>query len=774
MMAAMTDTVVPRPSNYRLGRPLARTTGSDLYAHTPPAASQTWHSWAEHSLGVAQLAQEFAEPFGAGALCRLAGLLHDAGKTVADVQDALVRCAAHPGQKLGVPHKVEGAALAGLLTEDRSPTAMLTLVLMLLGHHSGIPDMQGRGTPLSAADVRDQIAKHADSLGELQLKVEHELGVDLQALAAEVELPSYVADPHRASPYDIELFTRMCHSALVDADFLDTAAHFGQYPHPWANPDVGIETVLDRFRVGYASRFRDAEDSATTRLRRHLFAAALDAGRTPRPSGIFRMAAPTGSGKTLAAMAFALEHAHANGKRRVIMAVPFTSITTQNAQVLREVLDDVDARLVLEHHSAIDDQTADDWWRRLGAQNWDAEVIVTTTVQLFDSLFSNRPSATRKLHRLVNSVVVIDEVQALPVLLVPSLLRMLRELVEHYGVTVLLASATQPSFWSLRVWSDLPVIDIYEPTHRDDTDARVTFDIRTASQPWPAIAAEIAEQPQALAIVNTTKDSRALFDALNGLGTAGVVHLSTRMCGAHRAEILERVRARLQRGERILLVSTQLVEAGVDLDFPVVFRALAPADSLLQAAGRCNREGRLPSPGRVVVFRPVDGGTPGALYDTAIAITAHHLDRVRPGRPFASQAFMSHYYEEFYRSLFATDSSDRSKGIDQSRTSLCFIGTAEKFEMIDDHMVGVVVTDYGTPDERDAVRQALADLRAEPSRALRATHRRLLSRYSAQVTRNWLTTANVAPLGPDLYEWVGEYHPETGVITDTPAGVTIW
>ncbi len=305
---------------------------------------------------------------------------------------------------------------------------------------------------------------------------------------------------------------------------------------------------------------------------------------------------------------------------QVIVAIPYTSIIEQTADVYRGIFGEEDG-LVLEHHSAVvvDDQenspvTAQQAWPRLASQNWDAPVVVTTTVQLFESLFANRPGRCRKLHNLARSVIVLDEVQTLPPDLLEPILDVLRQLVAHYGTTVVLSTATQPALDESPYLHGLPNVQEIIPTPERyfQKMQRVHYEVPAASQRWTwlEVAERLRSERQALAIVNTKGDAMALLDAL---GNQAALHLSTLMCGAHRRATLEEVRRRLKEGDPCLLVSTQVVEAGVDLDFPVVLRAVGPLDRIVQAAGRCNREGRLEA-GQVIVFNPTEGGVPRGAY----------------------------------------------------------------------------------------------------------------------------------------------------------------
>lgn len=440
---------------------------------------------------------------------------------------------------------------------------------------------------------------------------------------------------------------------------------------------------------------------------------------------------------------------------------------------------------MLEHHSNIIDETvAEEGWRRLSAANWDAEFIVTTTVQLFDSLFANRPSKTRKLHRLADAVVVIDEVQALPLPLLPAVLQVLRELTENYGTTVLLASATQPAFWSLPVWEDVERCDLADIGAVPEVTRRVRYDMPKVKQVWPEVATEVARHPQALVIVNTTSNAQelhALFE--NERDPGEVLHLSTRMCGQHRLDVLDRTRDALRIGRPVILVSTQLIEAGVDVDFPVVYRAMAPAESLVQSAGRCNREGRLGTQGgQVMIFDPVDGGLPPGIYTAATGLTRHlfideagrlpvdHPRRAILGEPLS----MARYFRKLYDDQLYPGSLNESTKVDETRTELDFPATADAFRLIDSTTQGVVTTGYGTSADIDQLRTVLEAVRGDPGLILDARSRRLLARFTAQIPPRRLTGfTETLPSGIQL--WTGDYHPRRGVLLDvSPRQATIW
>lgn len=698
---------------------------------------------------------------------RVAGYLHDAGKATEEVQARFRELGPLDGRTrpaLGVAHKLEGAQLLTALIGNSRPHLALCGYLVSYGHHTGIPN---KADSLSTEHLI-QALNHEALTAPIAKLMSKLLDKDLDSLASTATLPDHVAAA--ASHGDLaplDLFSRMCHSALVDADFLDTAAHFGSYELPFKTGVFGMQRWRDRFRESYAQRFAGAEPSEINAVRSRIFDACVRRAEERLPPGIYRLPAPTGSGKTMASAAFALHHAAAFGKDRVIVAVPFTTITTQNASAYRQAFGDM-APYLLEHHSnIIDDETAEGTWQRLSAPGWDAEFIVTTTVQLFESLFSNRPSQTRKLHRVANSVIVLDEVQALPIDLLAPILRMLRELVEHYGVTVLLASATQPTFWSLPVWDGLLVHDILPVDSFPPVTQRVTYDVRAQRQTWESIAAEAVAEAQVLLIQNTRADADSLFTLVESQRPAGESFLlSKSMTADHRDRVLAEVRRRLLDCQPVALVSTQLIEAGVDVDFPVVYRALAPAEAIVQAAGRCNREGRLPMQGgRVVVYELVDGGSPPGIYQAETEIARQmfmHADRNASNGSFDSPVDLSRYFEEVYRST-EVQRGNRQQLLDGHRQSLDFPGLAKDFRMIQDEVsVDVVVQDHPDPSVRFRIAEAIESIEAEPLNPLTREVRRLLQRHSASISRMDIELSQ--EVGQSIRVWCGTYDPQRGAV----------
>lgn len=417
---------------------------------------------------------------------------------------------------------------------------------------------------------------------------------------------------------------------------------------------------------------------------------------------------------------------------------------------------------MLEHHSAARapenevNPSPAQIWARLAAENWDAPLIVTTTVQLFESLLGRRTTACRKLHNVARSVIVLDETQMLPSHLLTTILDVLRELVAHYGVTVVLCTATQPALDERSGFSGLPDIrDIVpEPQRFFAQLARVTYEWPAVAETWTweRTADEMRTSEQALAVVNTRVDALALLAALDD---RAVLHLSTRLCGAHRRAVLGGTRRRLRDGEPCRLVATQVVEAGVDVDFPLVLRALGPLDRVVQAAGRCNREGTLDT-GRVVVFAPAEGGLPPGPYRVGAQITRLLMRGSPPN--MHDPALYTRYFQEYYRQVNLDEPQVQS-----ARESLDYPATDSRFRMIEDDAASVVVR-YGTDKEQEAIERAVAQLRAQ-----RGSPRELLRQlqpYLVGLRQRELEQAQRAGLVeevmPGLWEWRGRYDVEGG------------
>jgi CRISPR-associated endonuclease/helicase Cas3 len=629
-----------------------------------------------------------------------------------------------------VPHAIWGAALAYKLFWQRLGDAehWKEIALPIAGHHTGL---HNGGTLASSLDAF--LAQNADELDRVARQA-------VDALAVPKLLPRQLLPTSR------EFFIRMLLSALVDADRLETERHFqpeqaakrGGGPSP-----VELGKALDKRLHRWMA---DKPDTNVNRIRREVYDACTQAALGPQ--GVYRLTVPTGGGKTLNGLAFALRHLRAHGLRRVIAAIPYTSIIDQTVEVYRSFLTE---RAVLEHHSQVaipDDEAQDDRLigPRLATENWDAPLIVTTTVQLFESLFGNRPSQVRKLHNLADSVILLDEVQTLPVTLLEPTLDALRALVDQYGVTVVLSTATQPALEDshyLQPFHGIGIREIVPDYSRHFGELR-RVDYELWSQPLSRenLAEEISALSQVMVVFNTRRDAVALLNALDG--TSDVFHLSTLLCAAHRRKVLQEVRTRLEDGLPVRLISTQVVEAGVDLDFPSVWRAVGPLDRIVQAAGRCNREGKRPM-GRVVIFELVGGGSPRGPYKAGIEEAKVLLRRYGP-----EALHQPELYREFFRRLFAIVPVDGKK-IQSERARLNFPKVAEDYRLIEEDTVPVVV-----PYE-DSFRH-LAAWRRKPNRtSWQRLQPYLVNIHGREAERLQEEGWPLKPVTEGLFEWRGEY-----------------
>lgn len=572
------------------------------YAHSLPNHPESdWEPLNEHLSQVAALAKEFADSFGGGAYGRLAGLWHDLGKYSFEFQDYLRRTSdvdATSEQFRGrIDHSTAGAQHAACVLPK---PANRLIAYCIAGHHAGLPD--------SVSDSEGCLDSRLIKVVPRVSGAPHDL---LKQQPPPLPSLQWATDAERN--FQGSLFGRMVFSSLVDGDFLATE-HFLSSDRSQGRLRTSslrdIETELQRY---LAAKSASVDRTAINKMRREVLDACIEgASLTP---GLFSLTVPTGGGKTLSSLAFAIRHAVTHGMRRIIYAAPFTSIIEQNADVFRQAVGSLGYDTVLEHHSAVD-PVAETTWARLAAENWDARLIVTTNVKFFESLFAASPSRCRKLHRIVGSVIVLDEVQALPVQVLHPSLVLLRELARNYHCSIVLCSATQPAV-QRRDGFEIGLSDVRElmPDRSRVFGGLKRTTIEPAGHMSDAdLTRAMAEERQALCIVNTKRHAVKLFDMLPG--DTPRFHLSANMCPEHRSEVLTLIKALLDHNEPCTVISTQVIEAGVDIDFPVVYRAMTGVDSIAQAAGRCNREGRRRD-GRVVIFEPEDRIPAGELRQAA-------------------------------------------------------------------------------------------------------------------------------------------------------------
>jgi len=601
----------------------------EFYAHSlegrPP---NEWQTLEEHLKNVANMARSFATDFGAGEWGYLAGLWHDIGKYSEKFQKKLdVRegCDAHIETKQGtVDHSTAGAQHAFRTLSDSGKILAYTIA----GHHAGLMDGQSNRAclenRLKKIDIPDYSSCPEQILNTGKLS---KLPFDLE-----------VSSSKRAG-FQISLFIRMIYSCLVDADFLDTEAFMDRERSSWRRGYPSLDVLRDKLDCALNQKVKTAPKTPINRHRAAILKDCLDAAELPQ--GLFSLTVPTGGGKTLSSLAFAIRHALKHNLKRIIYVIPYTSIIEQNAAVFREIMGN-DA--VLEHHSNFEPGN-EDHRSRLASENWDAPIIVTTNVQFFESLFRCRASKCRKIHNMSASVVILDEAQMLPVPLLKPCIEVLRELAASYRTSVILCTATQPALSTSSEFEG-GLDDVREII--SDPGKLYTEFKRVQIEGLSSISdADLAERllacRQVLCIVNTRKHARRIFERIRDRGEE-CYHLSALMCPEHRTNTLHRIRSVLLEGKTCRVVSTQLVEAGVDIDFPVVFRSLAGIDSIAQAAGRCNREGKLEEGGRVFVFSPEDAPEPGFLRQrtqTAEGIMRRHEDLL-------SQEATTEYFRTLY------------------------------------------------------------------------------------------------------------------------------
>ena len=779
-----------------------------MWAHVRVDATTgvpTPHMLDEHLHEVAELAGRFAGDYGKDWAC-LAGLWLDLGKFRPGFQRYIRQANnvdAHIEGRIKDRDKTHSAAGAlwaeHLLTERFGPQGQLmarVLQYLIAGHHAGLDNWDGGlAARLASEDARQEFDEAlAQRPPDAILRPE-----SLALLLASAPL----GNERAAIPGRFALWARMLFSALIDADFLDTESFMdgGRSVSRQGAPGLpALKTALDAHMSLLAE---NADDTPVNRHRADILAQCrLKAVEAP---GVFTLTVPTGGGKTLASLAFALDHAVRHDKRRVVYAIPYTSIIEQTADTFRSVFAALGEDAVVEHHSNAEAEPERETARsRLACENWDAPLVVTTNVQLFESLFARRTSRCRKLHNLAHSVIVLDEAQLLPVEFLQPIVDVLRLLVGQFGVTLVLCTATQPVLNASasadphrglrRGFEPTDVTEIIDDVPRLDAALKrvrvhLPADLETPRQ-WPDLADELATHDAALTIVSRRADARELFALIRQRAPEGCWHLSALMCAQHRSDVLGEIKSALKQrrediaagraGHAVRVISTQLVEAGVDLDFPVVYRALAGLDSIAQAAGRCNREGQLDGLGNVHVFVPPTAAPPGLLRQARD--TCKTLWHDQPADPFASELF-TRYFQRLYHDAPSLD----AKGIcdalcletsSKDRTlAVRFRDASDNFRLIDDADSATVLVRYRSPNGKEDINALIGLLERDgPSRWLM----RKLQRYGVTIYRHQLDRllklgdVRELPLCPGLYvqtaEWEGFYHPLLGANVDGAPG----
>ena len=748
-----------------------------LFAHSTSDPSRNdWEPLAAHLDEVGRRAGDFAAPFGWAQLAMAAGRLHDIGKVSAAYQ-AYIAAPPSDGRR-GPDHSTAGAREAEALYGCRGPGRFLAYAIA--GHHAGLADY-------SELERRTREKPLEDYTG-------------WQAHAGELPAPAALAPtrpfrPNGHAGFSQSFLIRMLFSCLVDADFLATERFYTREERTPPTPLAALQPRLQRFLKG-----KRRSETYLNVLRSQVLDHAVS--KAPLEPGLFTLTVPTGGGKTLTSLAFALEHARRHGLDRVIYVIPYTSIIEQTAAVFREALETQDD--VLEHHANFDwdpprrVEDADDEGQkglsklRRAAENWDAPVVVTTAVQFFESLFARRTSSCRKLHNIANAVVVLDEAQTLPLRLLRPCMAALNELATNYRASVVLCTATQPALGEDHGFRDSPghrgapkkigfkdVRELaFEPEELFEKLKRVDVERRPGTTTNAEIVERFAEQPQMLCIVNSRRHARDLFDALKAdeRTAPGARHLTTLMCPMHRRGVLAEVKADLLALRPVRLVATSLIEAGVDVDFPEVWRAVAGLDSIAQAAGRCNREGRREGRGRTVVFEPAEGKPPKDLRPLIESADGVFRDGLDP----LSLEGVKRYFRDVYwrRGPEAMDAAalggapwpilEKLRERVDPNTGECtfdFETIAKVFHLIDDEQATVIVP-YDNTAKAILARVAAMERPA-------AADLRKLQQYAVSISRRdrdlWLASGVLrsvhGPLGGALmqFEDRAHYRDDTGV-----------
>lgn len=721
-------------------------------AHVRLDDDGVWHEHLldEHLRGVAGMAADFATDFGSGDWANVAGLWHDLGKYSTEFQQ-FIRSVSGYDAHIEAPGRVDHSTAGAIHAMRHFGAHGRILAYLIAGHHAGLADWSAANT--GAKSLSSRLDASQDYLLDR---------IPAQAISTEIFSQAKPTTRPRGDSAALHLWLRMLFSCLIDADRLDTETFMNGTRSVYGDI-AGLIADFDKYMAVLAA---SAENTPVNAVRADILRQCREKA-TLNP-GLFSLTVPTGGGKTLSGMAFALRHAVQHKKQRIIYVIPYTSIIEQTAGTFRGIF----GNNVVEHHANLDPDK-EDARSHLATENWDAPIIVTTNVQFFESLFAARTSRCRKLHNIVNSVVVLDEAQLLPPEFLQPIADVMNQLATHYGVTFVLSTATQPALGSFRSFGGQPFRGLDNVREiMDDPDAlyqalqrvavSVPSDLQTPRD-WQSIADEMIKHPSVLCIVSRRDDARELHRLMTAKEDGkDTLHLSALMCGEHRSKVIDDIKARLTRNEPVRVISTQLVEAGVDVDFPVVYRALAGLDSIAQAAGRCNREGKQDGLGRVVVFVPPKPAPPGLLRQAAqisVSLLSGSAGNVL-GRDLAKK-FFEHLYvqapsldKHSIHDLLTRDARD---------CQIQFRTVGEKFRLIDDTAYQTFLVRYGDNNV------LLGKLEKEgPQRWLM----RKLQRYSVNIPKRLFAQlekqGDVREIWPGIYAQVGDrlYDKSLGVMID--------
>lgn len=613
----------------------------------------------EHLSGVANLAEKFANEFGMGSWGRVLGLLHDKGKERKAFQDYIKKNSGYDST-IQYPTEHTHAFVGGVIAKSLyGKTATDLLCNQIVSHHTGLHDYY-----------------EMDGI----LNKEIPLGVNQSVEKIGLNKPPFAPDFK-----DFNHLSRMLFSCLVDADYLDTELFMDEESARKRINDIKLESLLPLLETYIDNLQTSSAESEVNAIRRLVQERCVSTADMAK--GFYSLTVPTGGGKTLSSLVWALRHAVHNGMKRIIIAIPYTSIIVQTASILKKIFGE---ESVLEHHSNFDPQSVKKEFRhkaKLATENWDYPIVVTTNVQLFESMFSNKPSDCRKLHNIVNSVIILDEVQTLPTDYLQPIVDALKSYQRMFGISVLFTTASQPVLSGLiegcNPQAEFQGIDnITEIIPKEyalhDRLRRVRLDIDNTGSTYDEVANRLSRHDKVLCIVNTRNDAMEIFELLPKEGLT--IHLSRMMCPRHISKAIQEIKQALSDNSEtvIRVVATQLIEAGVDIDFPVVYRQEAGLDSILQAAGRCNREGKLDIATTYVFSLSVEHKLYGSIIDANNA----RLNMVNVNDWFAPET-MTEYFRQLYCRKGTFDKKDL-KTLLYKPTEMCFAEAAKEFKLIEE------------------------------------------------------------------------------------------
>lgn len=643
-------------------------------SHIKPTSSLNPKDWKiqtnlDHSEGVARLAAKFASEFNMEQWGKVTGILHDKGKEAKLFQD-YIKFSSGYDISIHCQNNVKHSYVGALIAKKQYPNCYPLISYPILGHHAGL------------ADYMDF---------ENYMKMDIPSDVSRPKITYNLAIPNNL---HLSGKEQVHHLIRMLYSCLVDADFLDTESFMNESNSSIRGNHTSLADLLPLLDNYLSQLTSNAPDTEVNRIRKEIQEQCVRTSE--QVPGFYSLSVPTGGGKTLSSILWAIHHAIKNGKKRIIIAIPYTSIIIQTAQILREIFGEEN---VLEHHSENDidfnDESLNALKLRLATENWDYPIIVTTNVQLFESIFSNRPSSCRKLHNICNSVLILDEVQSLPISFLQPIIDSLKAYQIMFGISVLFTTASLPAIKgdhgnSQAIFHGIQIIQeiIPDSFKLQDKLRRVKLLFDTNISSYDEIANRITKYDKVLCVVNTRKDAKELFNRLPKEGIT--LHLSRMMCASHIKKSIALIKKTLKDGEKIVrVISTQLIEAGVDIDFPVVFRQEAGLDSILQAAGRCNREGKN---GLSDVFVFSLGHLPSGYIS--------HANDARKNLVNITDWFERDTMKKYFIELFKrTHSFDESQVSDLLYKPLdfCFKTASEKFKLITDDAISVIVNYKESP-----------------------------------------------------------------------------